>query len=412
VFTLYPHEHYEELCAVAATGQASQGELERLKEHLPNCPACRHVLGDFARVSAHAVPELADKHVPTRVPLGMRERFLARAYSEGLFLNKERGSRPGWFTVPTLARWSAVAVTVMIIALGFKFVATQHGPALSQSPPPNPAVRASAKGGVDNNVASLEMKQQPEGEGAARGVLGKQIDEVRKRLDTALEEKAEMGTRLSAVETVNADLRKSQAQRDAEIAQSRTDILQFKDEIAKLRSERDADRIASLVQENEITGLRDRVAKQGAELSERHQLGAAAEQARDLIVARNLHIVDVHDTDENGKGQRIFGRIFYTEGRSLVFYAYDLTDPRDVNAKIAFYVWGEKLGGSQPVKNLGIFRSDNINDGRWVVTFDDPRVLARINSVFVTVESSKKTATQPSGKKILYAFLGNKANHP
>jgi hypothetical protein len=47
-----------------------------------------------------------------------------------------------------------------------------------------------------------------------------------------------------------------------------------------------------------------------------------------------------------------------------------------------------------------------------VLTFDDPRVLAQINSVFVTVEEEKNGITRPKGKKILFAFLGNKANHP
>jgi hypothetical protein len=61
---------------------------------------------------------------------------------------------------------------------------------------------------------------------------------------------------------------------------------------------------------------------------------------------------------------------------------------------------------------LGIFHSDDANDGRWVLTFDDPQVLARINSVFVTVESSKKTTKEPGGRRVLFAFLGDKPNHP
>jgi hypothetical protein len=47
-----------------------------------------------------------------------------------------------------------------------------------------------------------------------------------------------------------------------------------------------------------------------------------------------------------------------------------------------------------------------------VLTFDDPQVLARINSVFVTVESSKKTIKEPGGRRVLFAFLGDKPNHP
>ena len=64
------------------------------------------------------------------------------------------------------------------------------------------------------------------------------------------------------------------------------------------------------------------------------------------------------------------------------------------------------------MKQLGIFHNEDVNEGRWMLTFDDPRVLAQINSVFVTVEDDKRNVTHPQGKKILFAFLGNKANHP
>ena len=42
----------------------------------------------------------------------------------------------------------------------------------------------------------------------------------------------------------------------------------------------------------------------------------------------------------------------------------------------------------------------------------DPKVLAKINSVFVTIEPSNRDVTAPTGKKVLYAFFGEKPNHP
>jgi hypothetical protein len=79
---------------------------------------------------------------------------------------------------------------------------------------------------------------------------------------------------------------------------------------------------------------------------------------------------------------------------------------------LAFHVWGGTLGDQRRVRNLGIFRSEDAAAGRWVLTFDDPRVLAQINTVFVTAESAKNTIDQPKGKHILYAFLGDRPNHP
>jgi len=63
-------------------------------------------------------------------------------------------------------------------------------------------------------------------------------------------------------------------------------------------------------------------------------------------------------------------------------------------------------------QKLGIFHDDDAKDGRWVLTFDDPHVLAQIDSVFVTIESSKKSIKEPGGRRILFAFLGDKPNHP
>jgi hypothetical protein len=46
------------------------------------------------------------------------------------------------------------------------------------------------------------------------------------------------------------------------------------------------------------------------------------------------------------------------------------------------------------------------------MTFDDPKVLAQINSVFVTAESANKHYDEPHGKKVLFAYFGSQPNHP
>ena len=59
-----------------------------------------------------------------------------------------------------------------------------------------------------------------------------------------------------------------------------------------------------------------------------------------MMGARQLYIADVFDVDREGQTRQPFGRVFYTKGKSLVFYAFDL-DRRsgDHNAK-AFQAWG------------------------------------------------------------------------
>jgi hypothetical protein len=250
-----------------------------------------------------------------------------------------------------------------------------------------------------------KLEEQLSAAQAESRFLVAQLKESRQVLESAERKQSDISARLDAIQNDDARLRES----DRDEAQK---ITQLRGQIDWLSSQKESALFVTEAQRKRLQSLQSKVEELTSELAEAQQLNSAANQAKDLIVARNLHIVDVHDANEDGHQQRAFGRIFYTEGKSLVFYAYDLDDPRRLNATINFYVWGEKLGGSRPIRSLGIFHSDNASDGRWVLTFDDPHVLAQINSVFVTVESSQKTVAQPRGKKILSAFLGEKANHP
>jgi hypothetical protein len=64
------------------------------------------------------------------------------------------------------------------------------------------------------------------------------------------------------------------------------------------------------------------------------------------------------------------------------------------------------------VRGLGILYADDKAQKRWVLKVDDPRQLAQIDSVFVTLEPPGSAGDKPRGEKILYAFLSGHANHP
>jgi hypothetical protein len=56
-------------------------------------------------------------------------------------------------------------------------------------------------------------------------------------------------------------------------------------------------------------------------------------------------------------------------------------------------------------------RTDNSSQGRWMLTCDDPKVLNRINAVYLTADANPRPDSQPRGSKLMYAFLGS-PNHP
>jgi hypothetical protein len=126
------------------------------------------------------------------------------------------------------------------------------------------------------------------------------------------------------------------------------------------------------------------------------------------MTARNLHIIDVHDQDARGESHP-FGRIFLTEGKLLIFNAYDLDTAQIKNA--SFQAWGQRTDGGKSAVNLGIFYVDDQKQSRWALKVEDPDLLKTIDSVFVTVEPSGGTK-KPSGKKLMYAYLCNPINHP
>ena len=70
------------------------------------------------------------------------------------------------------------------------------------------------------------------------------------------------------------------------------------------------------------------------------------------------------------------------------------------------------MGPGQSAKALGAFYSDDARQKRWAFEYNDPKVLAEIDSVFVTLEPTAKMSDHPRGPKLMYAYLRGDANHP
>jgi hypothetical protein len=146
-------------------------------------------------------------------------------------------------------------------------------------------------------------------------------------------------------------------------------------------------------------------------LERQRQLMALGRDVTDLMGARNLHIVDVVDTDPAGRNRKSFGRVFFTENKSLVFYAFDLNEARLQKASLEYRVWARKEAEPDRAQSLGIFYSDSDTQRRWVFKCSDPKILSEIDSVFVTLERKNSKSNNPNGTKLLYAYLRGQPNH-
>src|SRR5271165_94113 len=115
------HKSYEELCALAATGQITGDAMKVLDRHVKECSSCRAFLEDLVPLKAHVTPVVAGSRIyPYTLPEGMRERFLQRAVNDGLELS------PG----PPMERPVPIGIPVPKTRAGFseRFYASHSRP--------------------------------------------------------------------------------------------------------------------------------------------------------------------------------------------------------------------------------------------------------------------------------------------
>jgi hypothetical protein len=191
---------------------------------------------------------------------------------------------------------------------------------------------------------------------------------------------------------------------------SEASVVSLQGELDSLRAHRQADLLRVSILETRIEQLNRRLDESQETVAQQGDLLVSDRDIRELMGARSLYITDVVDVDKDGHTRRPFGRIFYTKGKSLVFYAFDLDQQRGLH-NAAFQLWGQRGADRNGSVNMGMFYLDNEANRRWVLKFDNPDKLAQINAVFVTVEPNGGSQ-KPAGKQLLYASLRTLPNHP
>ena len=218
----------------------------------------------------------------------------------------------------------------------------------------------------------------------------------------------------SASDKRDGDLRQLLVERDKLASQLAVSQDANNSILASLRGERDAAISHAGFLEAKVADLTVAAQDQGRRLKDDEQYLSSDRDIRELMGARKLYIADVFDVDSVSRTRKPFGRVFYTQNKSLVFYAFDLDHQPGVKNASAFQVWGQKdseLNAESHPMNLGILYEDSESNRRWVLRTDDSKQLAEIDAVFVTVEPHGGSQ-KPTGKPFLYALLRKEANHP
>jgi hypothetical protein len=431
------HERFEELCAIAAAGEISPVERQDLDHHLAGCARCKEFFDDMQEIHATVLPQRSGFEMKRNVhaDLRLRQAILQRVGAEGAHFSEVALSPPvpiRAFTPPVTHRagyrYLALAGMFVLAVVGIGIGIRKAGSGLPGTArdrgvgtPKSAAANRPGQSGIENpqqkpnpeaaelGAARAELKQAQAEEDKLKAILLEARSNI-KRLERELEQS---WSRASTLETSNTASANQISNLQTQLEWARANESKVEAELANLKSSA-SETAADLARvEGENNDLRDKLAAQAATIDRERELLAAGRDIRDLIAARNLHIIDVYDTSGEGHTQKSFGRVFYTEGKSLVFYAYDLPARRRHATEYAFYAWGKRDGsGEAKVRNLGIFYNDDQSQKRWVLRVTNPNVLAEIDLVFVTLQKRDASSNIPTGKRLLSAYLGSPANHP
>jgi hypothetical protein len=406
-----------ELAAAATAGVLTGGEKVELEQHLRTCEQCRCVFREYQILANDGFRMLA----------GSYERGEASgAWREGgarTLFRRLHARRVAW-----AGAWAASLIAAVGIGAWRLGNRQAERRTIVESPARDhaaelPTAKKTVETGVDTQADTRNDKiVRLQAEGSARRVelaklrsqyqiLQKRLEDERLAARAGLDEMAQAKAGSNAlVSSLSLELgRVSEELRDARQGSEHMEA-----ELAGLRSERDTAVLRLAPVETRLKELAAANQERERRLQETEQFLASDRDIRELMSARNLYIADVFDVDSSSRTAKPFGRIFYTRGKSLLFYAFDLDRQTRVKDTSTFQVWGQKetaKGESARPLDLGILYLDSESNRRWVMHLDNPQTLSEIDAVFVTVEPHGGSR-KPTGRPFLFAMLRKEANHP
>jgi hypothetical protein len=422
------HERIKELCALQCANSLSFRERLELEKHLEICSACREIEKQYLAIGAEGMAFLAQGQ-----PLAEESRTWDDGAVLEQLLSSIRSERPPrvlsivngqpsrkWMPARLAARRELAAaglaaVLMVCVAVGAYRIGERRfvvAPGSQAGALPVEHTAAAERQGSESllvtktaEISKLEFQISERGQELAR-----------LKLQAGLAD-----TRVSSLESLNGEaedkLRQLKEERDrlaSQLESSENAYQRLQTDFTSLKADYNRSLLHMASLESDVTSLTALNREQERRMKDDQQYLVSDRDIRELMGARKLYIADVFDVDSASRTRKPFGRVFYTQNKSLVFYAFDLDHQPGAKNASDFQVWGQRdsepNGTSRPM-NLGILYMDSESNRRWVLRTDDPQQLAEIDAVFVTVEPHGGSQ-KPTGKPLLYALLRKEANHP
>jgi len=412
------HDEFLALIPLRFSDEISEEDWALLQIHMAYCDTCHERYRQYKKITSEVIPAMAGVAAEEAYHLAEESEADLDAAEQRLMqaLNSIPDSKPKEILQDKPFRWQLLAATFALATGAFattlifvlQYRSSKHDVHSAIAPVSVPHIPITQ---ADNT--STQALQQANGRIAD---LEKRLSDSESRNNASSRALKSVQDQLEAEH--NAD---KQTQIEKEVISQQ--LLETQREATSLRAKvasGGADiaeqglRLTSL--ETKVRALQTALEEKDTALNEKDRMLALDKDflahdrdIRDLIGARNLYIADINDTNESGRTAKQFGRIFYTKDKLLVFYGFDLDSQAGRKKDVSFQVWGSGSDRTVPV-SLGLFYQDDAHK-RWVLRCNDPKSLARLETVFVTVEPSGGS-TKPTGKPLLRAYLQIQPNHP
>jgi hypothetical protein len=432
-----PHDEFVELCAVSTSGNLTGEEKTKLEEHLSVCSECRETLKEFETTAEISLPlfaaeasgELranADGWSIDAAETALRER-LAR---ENSMVRTDPGRQDGPSSKDTLGRrgggprisehwnhvWLPFAAAILLTAtlgvyayrVGMKRGAEDVHSTLPVKETPVAALQQQiSDAGHDRELLVARMVERDK---TIEG-LRRQVEQQAAELNKIKDEQAALQSASTKSDEEKERLAASQAAVTQKLETAEASLQKTEKELEGLKGQRSQEDLGAKALQAKVGELNQLLRDREATIDQQQDLLAHDRDIRELMGARDLYIAEVFDVAKTGATQKPYGRIFFTKGKSLIFYAYDLDRQAGFKKASTFQAWGQRGQDREEALNLGVFYEDSASKKRWVLKFDDPQKLDQIDAVFVTVEPNGGSH-KPSGKSLLFAYLKVRPNHP
>jgi hypothetical protein len=416
-----PHQECQRLCGLSLSGELSEEQAQWLDEHLHACIACRMALEEYEQLVDSVMPEFPAEAGEDRIEVEPSSNWSLEDAERRLFAalpSHPPSAVPEHVAQSKPSLWAAIGgyciaagLLLAVLALGYELGHRSAPTFASQK-----SVSSSSTSSLTQGTAKFEMKEPQPSKNFES--LDREIATLKDQVQSLFSNISQLQAQRSLLESKLADQSQkldrsthSQDELTARLTEAESDRQGLEIQLASAEADKSRESADASRLRGQLAELNGTLQSRETDISQDQEFLKRDRDIRNLITARDLYITDVYDVAKTGTTQKPFGRIFYTKGRSLVFYGYDLDQQHGVRNASTFQAWGRHGADTQHDVSLGIMYLDDSNQNRWVLKFNDAATLSKIDAVFVTVEP-RGPSSKPTGTPLLFASLRIDPNHP